>query len=122
MSSVLKNIYVHNGMNLEDFQPEVSTNFHVLLHMTIGPSDQSGGHDYSLGVCTPRWLDHAIQHEGKVWGRHLLIVNEFDAKRIMDAIAETISNSEGDNWESTSLVLSRFFFWEYEDYQYSRSE
>lgn len=117
MRTLLKNISTFRGDALQDFFPENPSNFHVLLHMRIGPANQDGGHDYSLGVCTPGWLDHNIRNEGVTWGRHLLLVNDFDEKEILSSIEKILVQCERPDWAETSVVLARFFAWEFEDYQ-----
>jgi len=64
----LKGIFTQTSVSLEEATPDISHNFHILLYLTIGPNDQEGGHDYSLGICTPTWLDHNGQHAGPIWG------------------------------------------------------
>ena len=117
MKAVLKSIFTFRGAALEEFAPENSSNFHVLVHMTIGLLNQDGGHDYSLGICTPTWLDHHVQHVGPTSGRHLLVVNHFDEVEILASIAKIIDQCERANWRETAAVLARFFAWEFEDYQ-----
>lgn len=117
MNTQLKNIFTYSGASLEETLLENSSNFHLLVHLTIGPADQDGGHDYSVGVCTPTWLEHNMQHDGVVWGRHLLIVDSFDAKKIKQSIKEIIGKCERSDWKQTSVVLGRYLAWEFEDYQ-----
>ena len=117
MKALLKSISTFRGVNLCDFFPEIPNNFHVLVYMSIGPDDQNGGHDYSLGICTPTWLDHNIQNDGPIWGRHLLVVNIFDVDEILASIKKIITQCERADWAETSVILSRFFAWEFEDYQ-----
>ncbi|SRR6266481_7710122 len=117
MKTLLKSIFTFRGTALREFIPENPSNFHVLVHMTIGPDNQDGGHDYSLSICTPTWLDHNIQHTGPIWGRHLLLVNHFDEKEIYVSIEKVIAQCGRSDWAETSVVLARFFAWEFEDYQ-----
>lgn len=117
MTPRLKDIFTQTGASLEDTAPDIPHNFHVLVHLTIGPSDPEGGHDYSLSVCTPTWLDHNGQHLGPIWGRHLLIVSHFDAGEIRKAIENMITQCQRTSWAETSVVLARYFAWEFEDYQ-----
>jgi Immunity protein 8 len=116
MKVVLKSIFTFRGAFLTEFVPDIPQNFYLSIDMTIGPDNQAGGHDYSLGVCTPRWLNHNVQKEGSIWGRHLLVVNHYDAQEIRAAIEKMIDQCERSDWAQTSVVLSRFFSWEFEDY------
>lgn len=116
MKAIIKSIFANCGAALCDCVPENLGNFHVLVNLTIGPDDQEGGDDYSLEVCTPVWLDHYIQNFGSRMGRHMLLVNEFDADKILALIERTIRRCERPDWAETSVVLSRYFAWEFEDY------
>lgn len=101
----------------EAFQPELSHNFYLSIDLTIGYDDEVGGHNYQLYVCTPTWLDHNIQNTGSYPGRHTLIVNHYDHKEIQKYIDDILVKSVRPNREETFVVLSRHFFWEFEDYQ-----
>lgn len=50
-------------------------------------------------------------------GRHILIVNRFDAEEICIAIERMISQCQRTSWAETSVVRARYFAWEFEDYQ-----
>jgi len=117
MKPVLKSIFTYTGQDILEYAPEIKDNFCVLLHITIGPDDQDGGHDYNLRICSPVWLEHTAQHEGAIWGRHLLIAPTFDSVKLRSEIEKIIAYCGRTNWAETSVILSRFFAWEYEDYQ-----
>lgn len=119
MKPKLKNIFIfQNGTQpLEEATPQLADNFSILVSLTIGPDDQDGGHDYSFNVCTPRWLDHNGQNRGPIWGRHLLIVNQFVPEEIRSSVEKIIIQCTRNDWTETAVVLSRFFAWEFEDFQ-----
>lgn len=113
----LKSIMTFDGGDIENFRPELAHNFQVQLYLTIGPSEQPGGNDYTLGVCTPTWLEHAISAGGlPMWGRHLLIVNSFDASYVKQTIERRIAQCSGLDWPVAAERLGRYLFWEFEDY------
>ena len=121
MKAVVKSSFVMsskvNGCSLSEFKPKIENNFQILVMITIGPNKQPGGHDYNLSICTPIFLDHYIQNSGPMWGRHTLIVNQFDDKKVMKAILTMIEKCERPTWEETAVVLARHFAWEFEDYK-----
>ena len=118
MKPVLKSIFLLDADSIfQDFEPEIPHNFHVSASLTIGDAEKVGGDDYSLGICTPIWLDHHIQNMGPLIGRHLLIVNRFDANEVRATVEKIISESARESRAETNSVLTRFFAWEYEDYQ-----
>jgi Immunity protein 8 len=117
MKQILKSIFLFEAVSFLEFVPEIPHNFHVLVSLTIGSEGEAGGSDYSIGVCTPTWLDHHIQNRGPLSGRHLLIVNRFDAAEIRAHIEKIISQCEREDPAEANAVLGRFFAWEFEDYQ-----
>lgn len=106
-----------NGQDLESFNPEIIDNFWCYLTIRIGWDEIEGSDDFGFQLCTPRALDHSSQHKGHIWGRHHLIVNHFDAAQIRSMIEEKIAECARPTVEETTLILSRFFHWEFEDYQ-----
>ena len=116
MNSLLKHVGTYDGNYLDSFIPENPKNFQVLIYITVGPSDKPGGHDYTLSVCTPAWLECRTRKGDAVWGRHFLVVNAFDAEKIKKEIEAMILRCDRGNWADSSVVLSRYLAWEYEDY------
>lgn len=114
---VLKYIQVHTGQTCEDFSPEITDNFWCTFDFGVGPNNEEGHHDYSVQVGTPRAFDHAIQNQGPMWGRHYIIVNEYDAALIKSVIEQKIEECARETWEETYQILSRYFKWQYEDYK-----
>jgi hypothetical protein len=104
-------------VKIEDFHPEISDNFWCCLYLGIGPDNADGHHDYWFQIGTPRAFDHKIQNEGPMWGRHYMIVNYFNASEIRSVIEKKVAECARPTFEETALVLSRFFHWEFEDYQ-----
>ena len=117
MKPILKYIHVQSGESLEDFNPEISDNFWNLFSIGIEFEGVEGHNDYWFQIGTPRAFEHKIQNEGPIWGRHYMIVNSFDATEIKNHIEKKIVECARSNEEETLLVLSRFFHWEFEDYQ-----
>ncbi len=117
MNIILKHIDVDGCEVLENYRPEIDENFLINVNLRIGPTDQDGAHDYILTVCSVRRLSHIIDKEGSVCGRHMLILNRFDANEIRGFIDKVIRKSDRSNFEESSNILARFFAWEYEDYQ-----
>ncbi len=116
MKPIIKYIE-QNGYDLEAFSPEISENFWCLINLRIGSDIEEGTSDYHFQIGTPRAFDHAIQHEGPMWGRHYMIVNYFDAAEIRAAIEKKVAECARQTFEETLQVLARYFHWEFEDYQ-----
>ena len=85
--------------------------------LTIGPNEGEGGELFYLTVCTPKWLVKGCEKDGFVWGRHHLIVAEYNLKVITAIITRFIERCTGESWQEVALKLSRITNWEFEDYR-----
>lgn len=103
--------------DINTFAPEMPHNFCTWLTMTIGPQDVEGGHLFQVGVCTAEWLAHQLVVKNPYILRHMILVENFKFEEIKGAILEIIEKSERSNWDESLQILSRYFAWEYEDYQ-----
>lgn len=117
MTSILKAISLDDpDYSFENFSPEEKTDFFLTLVLHIGPEDCKSEHLFNLYICTPNWIN--CSSETALWGRHFLIVKEFDRSLIERKIRKIIQDSDEKDWEKTAIKLSRYFEWEYEDYAY----
>jgi hypothetical protein len=111
-----------SGDFLTDHCPDNLEFFSLWVTATVGPLE--GGRDlYTIHVCTPDWIKFSIHNssqEPSFWGRHTLIVNEFDHKIIESAvknkIQEILKNSPDDNGMELLKKFGRYAHWEFEDY------
>ncbi|MGH1601753.1 Imm8 family immunity protein [Campylobacter majalis] len=90
---------------------EVWNEWEVLITFTIG-YDQ-GGHLYDLYVCSKEWVDKYMP----MWGKFLLIVPDWDIKEIIHQVNLIIKECTADTPEKTFKNLSRYMFWEFDNYQ-----
>jgi hypothetical protein len=103
--------------NPETYQPDNPYNFSVSLTILVGPSNQEGGHLFQVCFCTLTWLAHQLSINKSITLRHMILIETFDFDIIQEKINEIIQNSERETWDESINVLSRYFFWEFEDYQ-----
>lgn len=111
------------GDFLKDHCPDDLEFFSLWVTITVGSSLEAGGVLYNLHVCTPDWLKVKIKNtteENSIWGRHLLIVEKFDAKKIelmiSNKIQEIVQQYPNDNGVDISEKIARYAQWEFEDY------
>ncbi|WP_059366795.1 Imm8 family immunity protein [Rodentibacter caecimuris] len=116
MRAKLKSIMEQVGeFDLEVYRPENEKLFCINVLLCIGPDDNTDSINYfDLKVCTLDWL-YLYQKKTSVL-RHVMIVDRYDFKQIISYINEIITQCYGDSWEDIANKLSRYFFWEYEDY------
>jgi hypothetical protein len=100
--------------NFEEFIPELPHNFCRWIHLDIGYADETACASFSIGVCSFTWLAHQYSNEGPRWGRHLLIVGQYNYEEIKKAIEERVQLCQRDTWEEALPLLCRYFAWEFE--------
>jgi len=122
MNICLKSIDV-GGDYLSDHKPDSLEFFSLWITVTVGLVGQDGGSLYQLHVCTPDWIKYALQYEAddaSLWGRHMLIVEKFDADKIeilIEKKVEEISMTFPDDEPvELSKKVGRYAHWEFEDY------
>jgi hypothetical protein len=114
MQAVIKSIS-SDEFDLKVYEPENPANFSLTLRIRIGSNEMSGADDFELGVCTPEWLLQNIWEPQ--WGRHMLIVREYDYSVIERCVNDYIEKCFGDTWDVVAEKIARNFSWEFEDYQ-----
>ena len=103
--------------DLNTYAPEIPHNFCVWLTLAIGPEGVEGSHLFQVGICTVSWLAHQLSTKRAYVLRLMILVESFDFKMIKKAVHEIIVKAERPTWEQSVPILSRYFAWEYEDYQ-----
>lgn len=117
MIVTIKGISSPDVFDLETFIPEESDNFCFLLELSVGPKEEKGCEVFGITVCTPMWLITNHTNENALFGRHYLIVFEYNYQLIYDKLLKYISSIVADTWEEAALIIGRIGFWEFEDYQ-----
>jgi hypothetical protein len=117
MKAELKSIHSPDIFDLGKFDPNEKDNFGILLQLMVSPKNGKGEESFDIMVCTPQWLIRNYQKSDMIFGRHYLIVFEYDYPKIYDKLKEYIGGIEGDTWNEIALKIGRIGKWEFEDYQ-----
>ena len=114
--AIIKSIEITEVADLDPvkFTPEDPEYFGCTVGLTIGPSDSDGGELFYLTVCSPRWIAKACEKDGFLWGRHHLIVPEYNLKAITEIITKFVERCQGDSWKEVAAKLNRIASWEFE--------
>lgn len=83
----------------------------------IGPRGGEGEESFDFIVCTPTWLSEKIPSSSYEFGRHYLIIRQYNYAVIFDAITKLCAGNHGSTWHEAAQRLSRFGAWEFEDYK-----
>jgi hypothetical protein len=116
MRAILKGISSPD-VELATYWPEDESCFGFLIEAQIGPENEKGTDLFQIMVCTPDWIKANYSKRKAVWGRHMLIVFEYDLAEIKSAINRYVERCMADDWHGLALKLSRMGDWEFEDYQ-----
>lgn len=103
-------------LDLDASGPPDAENFCILVQAGIGPRDEAGADTFDFLVCTPRWLLETTGDGAWRFGRHLVIVQQYDAKVIRAAIESLCENALSGSWEEVAAYLGGYGAWEFEDY------
>lgn len=119
MKAEIKKLY---SLEIEDeigsYRPAERCNFGTWIRLSVGPTDELGADYFDLFVCTPQWISEELaKHPVVQWGRHFLIVKEYNLAVIADQLERMVQRCSGDDWQEISLKIARFAAWEFEDYK-----
>lgn len=104
-------------IDLAAYWPDDTESFHFLLQAMIGPENGDSFESFDFEVCTPKWLAGNRASEGPIFGRHLIIVCNYDIGEIETRLKRLCSRTVADSWHDIASKLGRYGKWEFEDYQ-----
>ena len=104
-------------VDLQSYRPSDPTLFAFLLEASIGPVNEAGADLFSIYVCTPEWLRDHAGTDVAIFGRHLLIVFDYDLPAIQETISRYVTSCSGSSWNEVAERIGRMVAWEFEDYQ-----
>ena len=116
MRAIIKSFHSPGIDDLQYFKPEIDDNFCFLLQLMIGPENEDGEESFDIEVCTPKWLLSNYEKSEILFGRHLLIVFEYNFEQISNKIKKFIERCSGHDWNEVAKQISLIASWEFEDY------
>jgi Immunity protein 8 len=117
MKAEIKGFYSPDILDLERFYPESENNFCFLLELLVGPKNEKGDETFDVIICTPQWLLENNKASDIIFGRHYLIVFEYDFEAICNKLTQYVNSIDGKTWDEIALKVGRVGMWEFEDYQ-----
>lgn len=113
MKALVKTITC-DEVDLSSYAPLDSSNFSITIRVGVGSEEGAGVDNFECHVCTPRWLMNSVWEP--IWGRHLLIVREYDRAKIEGQVRQYVNGISGSDWTKLAEKISRNLAWEFEDY------
>ncbi|QHV93874.1 Imm8 family immunity protein [Spirosoma endbachense] len=117
MKAVIKECYSTDVDDLFDYKPDAINGFDFPLRFVIGPKDALGGECFDVLVCNLAYFQNKFPPGEVIFGRHLLIVQQYDFNNILDFVAKYVTSLEEDTWDALANKLARIGKWEFEDYR-----
>ena len=115
MRAEIRSIFSSDVENLDDFRPPGGV-FSVPIRLQIGPAGGAGEESFDLTICSVVWLDQQVKQVPVFDARHHLIVRDFHWASVRRYIEGRVSRCVGETWGDVAQQLSRFAYWEFEDY------
>lgn len=98
--------------------PPGAVEFGVNVTALLGPAGGEGEESFQLTVCTPAWVaENVAMPKGFAFLRHHLVVERWDEELVRRAIQDLCLRNEGSDWPEVATKLSRYAYWEFEDYR-----
>ncbi len=102
--------------DLETYIPVLPHCFSIDIEINISYEGLEGVGIYYLTVCNPEYLQRYCDSQGiSIWGRHTLILLEYDYMQIKNKILKYVDSCEGGSVDEITQKLSRMFKWEYDE-------
>jgi len=113
----IKRLHSPDVPNLKAYVPEDAGNFGFLLQIMVGPIGGAGEESFDVVVCSTRWVGEHLGPEGILVGRHYLVVDSYDYRRLEGFLRRYVDQCSGSTWEQVAMKLGRLGKWEFEDYK-----
>lgn len=101
--------------DLRSYRPEAEA-FCITVTAEIGAVGETGANNFNFDVCSPQWLEAALESDEVISGRHKLFMAGFYLARLEAYVVKRVRQAEGPNWASVAEQPSRWSHWEFEDY------
>ena len=103
------------------YWPDDEEMFGFNVDAAIGPDTDISSNNFCFFVCTPQWiLTKSLSQDFGVFGvfgRHMIVVAEYDWENIRSLIEKLCSETKGESWDDVAQKLARFGRWEFEGHQ-----
>jgi hypothetical protein len=99
------------------WQPQSLDDLHYYLEMTIGTEDEPGGDLFSLMVVSPQARASSSRQNRRSEEQRHLFVTDYSWKVVLDHVNNVLDICQDETWPEVARKLSRYFYWEYEDYR-----
>ena len=86
----------------------------VNVHMGIGVFHKAGVDQFTVQVCTPKWIARQVLSNGVLLGHGFIIVPIFDWTIVESALNTLVEQISVESWEGAIERLRRHAAWEFD--------
>lgn len=99
--------------------PDDPAQFATVATLYVGRADSVGQETFQVTVCSPEWLAANEPPEGIRDGLHHVIVSmdRFDERQLHAWFERRVTATEGPDWQTIAVSLSRLGWWEFDGYR-----
>jgi len=108
---------LENLQYLQEYLPEKNDDFGFYIRCVVGEVTLGGEESFDIFLCTPKWFLKNCEQSEIIFGRHYLIVLEYNYPRIYERLRSYIDSTHGTTWDEIGLKLGHIGHWEFEDYR-----
>lgn len=117
MRADLRGFYSSGIEDLETWRPGDSECFELMVSAFMGPSNGGGEEIFDFRVCTAIWLEQNPPPKGFEFLRRTILLTRWDYQVLARALSDLCLHTEGNDWPEVATRLSRYGYWEFEDYR-----
>jgi hypothetical protein len=117
MKGKIKYLYSADADDLENYIPMEKDNFMLGIEMVVCPIDDIGEEVFQFILCTPKYLSKQLEKEVVIFGRHYIIVREFNYTKLENKLNDFVNSIDEPNWDLLTEKINRIAQSEFEDYQ-----
>jgi hypothetical protein len=117
MKAIITNLYTPDiTEDLAEYSPPERDNFGLFMQMVISPIGGEGNEFFGFTWCTAKYLAEKTAKEKIIFGRHYVIVDEYDYAALEKKLNDYINAIDELTWDLLTDKVSRVAQSEFEDY------
>ena len=115
VSPVLKAFDCSDHDPIDQWVPKSNDDVYYSLCLHIGPPDEEGADLFYADVVTPHSIERLNLTKSKFTRQ--IIVDDYSWVNVIRKVQSVLDQCSGEGWAQQSLLLSKYFYWEFENYR-----
>ena len=93
MRAVVHRFHSPDALDLDSYVPDDPADDAILLQVMVGSEGADGEDSFDVLVCTLRRLERLVESEGRIIGRHYLIVKPWTTPQLSSISSKSLSEN-----------------------------